>query len=510
LFDRYIVSDDFFDTKQKERLMMNTHTLSVCILLLVTAITGLQAEPLTSRQWAAGAGMGGWYIFDWSGGERANRPRWDTAIPRLLKSYGITGGRMHLSDVFGVCCTPDTMHLDEKCMKVITNAVDEFMAQDMYIMFQMNFAFRHEVAQKNSDVEALNKLGLQKSPERQKLLDSLVNYVTRRVERHFSIWHQLCNAWKGKPDRLAMGPWIECHLFDGWWEYRYEMGITETYPWLNTSSVYTALENMQNIFVDIMRKYHPTRLVGYKARGAAKLGNRPLHKHPLNNHYHFPYGSNPKDKYQVAIIAYPYVKGPWYDWNVNKQYTNERILQLAFDEDKAWQFAKSWSESNDIGVFCDHWYFTSEKKDKEENPDIWINREASLAAGALLYEKLRSNGLAMAGPKGCFFETTLNGHYVEPYQSPFKVQVIDLIRRAHGIIGSAVDTDSDGLNKLMEVHPCINTDPNIWDTDGDGLRDGYDLNVAECNPRDPDTDNDGKNDGDEIRLYRTDPLDPTS
>ena len=82
------------------------------------------------------------------------------------------------------------------------------------------------------------------------------------------------------------------------------------------------------------------------------------------------------------------------------------------------------------------------------------------------------------------------------------------------------DADGDGLNNYTEIY-VIGTDPNLVDTDGNGINDadedadddgltngnelraGTDLNKA-------DTDLDGLNDGDEVNTHHTDPTAPDS
>ena len=67
------------------------------------------------------------------------------------------------------------------------------------------------------------------------------------------------------------------------------------------------------------------------------------------------------------------------------------------------------------------------------------------------------------------------------------------------------DTAGDGLNDGAEVRE-YKTDPNKADTDGDGLKDGEEISRYKTNPLKPDTDNDGLNDGEEVNRYKTDPL----
>ena len=69
------------------------------------------------------------------------------------------------------------------------------------------------------------------------------------------------------------------------------------------------------------------------------------------------------------------------------------------------------------------------------------------------------------------------------------------------------DTDGDGLNDWEEINvlgsnPIVNT----GDLDRDRLKDNEELLIYKTNISNPDTDGDGLNDWEEINLYFTDPL----
>lgn len=66
------------------------------------------------------------------------------------------------------------------------------------------------------------------------------------------------------------------------------------------------------------------------------------------------------------------------------------------------------------------------------------------------------------------------------------------------------DDDMDGLMKKEEK--LLGTDPKNPDTDGDGLKDGEEVNKYKTDPLKADTDGDGLSDGDEVMKYKTDPL----
>lgn len=68
---------------------------------------------------------------------------------------------------------------------------------------------------------------------------------------------------------------------------------------------------------------------------------------------------------------------------------------------------------------------------------------------------------------------------------------------------AALDLDSDGLSNLEEFN--ADTNPNIADTDSDGLNDGDEINVHSTDPKNSDSDSDGLTDGDEVNVHGTQP-----
>ena len=66
------------------------------------------------------------------------------------------------------------------------------------------------------------------------------------------------------------------------------------------------------------------------------------------------------------------------------------------------------------------------------------------------------------------------------------------------------DNDGDGLTNAEEDE--LGTDPDLADTDGDGIDDFTEVNETGTDPTNPDTDGDGYDDGDEWD-GNTDPLD---
>lgn len=78
-----------------------------------------------------------------------------------------------------------------------------------------------------------------------------------------------------------------------------------------------------------------------------------------------------------------------------------------------------------------------------------------------------------------------------------------------GVDDGGLNPDADGLTNLEEFN--ISTDPNVADSDGDGLDDGTEVTVTTTIPLVPDTDGDGLPDGEEVNGdptygYTSDPL----
>ncbi len=66
------------------------------------------------------------------------------------------------------------------------------------------------------------------------------------------------------------------------------------------------------------------------------------------------------------------------------------------------------------------------------------------------------------------------------------------------------DFDGDGIQNDDE--DVLGTDPNNPDSDGDGLKDGEEVNTFKTDPLNEDSDSDGLTDGQECKQYRSNPL----
>lgn len=69
---------------------------------------------------------------------------------------------------------------------------------------------------------------------------------------------------------------------------------------------------------------------------------------------------------------------------------------------------------------------------------------------------------------------------------------------------NVADTDGDGLDDYEEIY-TYKTNPTTVDSDADGLSDGDEINNYQTDPNSVDTDSDGLNDYEEIYTYQTDP-----
>ncbi len=79
-----------------------------------------------------------------------------------------------------------------------------------------------------------------------------------------------------------------------------------------------------------------------------------------------------------------------------------------------------------------------------------------------------------------------------------------------GDIGGPLDPlgNNDGDNLTNGFEQLLGTDPNLTDSDGDGLDDHFEYYIYKTDPTLRDTDNDLLSDGEEVNDYRTEPLEP--
>jgi hypothetical protein len=91
---------------------------------------------------------------------------------------------------------------------------------------------------------------------------------------------------------------------------------------------------------------------------------------------------------------------------------------------------------------------------------------------------------------------------VDPEEEPEDGEDNDIVVIDPELLWCFLDADSDGLFNCEEA--TYGTDPNIWDTDGDGLGDGIEVGSGLGDPLLVDTDNDALTDYQEM-MYGTNP-----
>ena len=84
-------------------------------------------------------------------------------------------------------------------------------------------------------------------------------------------------------------------------------------------------------------------------------------------------------------------------------------------------------------------------------------------------------------------------------------QLDNLAEFTAGTNPNLTDSDDDGLSDFVEIMESL-SDPLRTDTDGDGLNDGDEVNTYLTSPLFADTDSDGLTDYAEVRVYNTNPL----
>lgn len=127
---------------------------------------------------------------------------------------------------------------------------------------------------------------------------------------------------------------------------------------------------------------------------------------------------------------------------------------------------------------------------------------AFIPAGAGLQFRMSNNlSLEVSGAFNYSFIDTLDGIILGPQKDGLWTALLGL---TYTFESGSADSDQDGLPNDFEKQ--IATDPNIPDTDSDGLRDGDEYRKFKTDPRKADTDDDGLSDFDELYRHRTDPL----
>ncbi|MHA1126342.1 MAG: hypothetical protein ACTSQX_12020 [Candidatus Heimdallarchaeota archaeon] len=190
-----------------------------------------------------------------------------------------------------------------------------------------------------------------------------------------------------------------------------------------------------------------------------------------------------------------------------------------------------WSNDFRVSVDQDRTYHTTLAIDSKDNYHL-VWRDFHPVSGYALYYKYGiadsdMDGLSNDDEKNVYFtnpydpdtddDLMLDGAEIAEGMDPFDPdEDVDLILDGwefqYGFdpwnaTDATVDFDLDSLTNLEEFN--VDTNPNLWDTDSDGLSDGDEVLLHSTDPNNPDSDFDELNDGDEL-IEGTDPLDSDS
>lgn len=148
-------------------------------------------------------------------------------------------------------------------------------------------------------------------------------------------------------------------------------------------------------------------------------------------------------------------------------------------------------------------------KEIPENTSVGYNSEKSkgwtvaIPLGIGTEAKLSDNVLLdISGGVSYPFTDLLNNFVLGPYEDASANLSLGLSFAGSDMCET--DEDKDGLTYCREEQ--IGTNPEIADTDGDGCKDGEEVDTYKTNPLNKDTDGDTLGDCDEIRKYSTNPL----
>lgn len=112
---------------------------------------------------------------------------------------------------------------------------------------------------------------------------------------------------------------------------------------------------------------------------------------------------------------------------------------------------------------------------------------------------------------GDFYETanSLNPSFNDANVSADADGLSNLTEHDLGTNPNLADSDADGLSDSVEFDDLL-SNPFVVDTDGDGLADGAEVNTHGSSPTNTDSDDDGYNDGHEVNVTSSDPADAES
>jgi hypothetical protein len=332
------------------------------------------SKPITAKQWTlAGDGIGAWVICNWTDEGHRNHRNPDPT-PELfdnLYSLGVRNVRLHMSKGNTPCSSvidPETWELRPATVKRMSTFIDLATSRGITVMLQFG------LGQSLEDLEGFDITEYE---------DKEVMGVAGHIKIRERVWEHASRIFKDKSYLLAMCPFIEPHLWQtvypstsGKGRARKNRGylLEKEFPWLKGAKHGgEALNLLYDHFCRIFRKYNPKRIMGFKGNGVGgpKIpmygkGGSPRHDLTMDDvklpmiHMDYPYGDDTDTTYQIAVVPMSHNQKRFYDWNVNKHYTNEQIIKYSEIMPNA---VARWRAQTGIEIYNDHGYWRKRKAD---------------------------------------------------------------------------------------------------------------------------------------------------
>jgi hypothetical protein len=140
----------------------------------------------------------------------------------------------------------------------------------------------------------------------------------------------------------------------------------------------------------------------------------------------------------------------------------------------------------------------------DSHPNTKSLADAFYSQGTFFEDIKNKVYLAVAYTDGVGFLTVVAGTEIESLEDKDGDGLLDFVEVQLGTSLENLDSDGDGLKDGEEVN-MYGTNPLKADTDEDGLNDVTEVRQYRTNPLKADTDGDGLNDGEEVTTYQTDP-----
>lgn len=140
----------------------------------------------------------------------------------------------------------------------------------------------------------------------------------------------------------------------------------------------------------------------------------------------------------------------------------------------------------------------------DSRPNTRTLDDAAYTQGTLFEDTRYNVYLAIAYTDGSAFSTVVAGSKIQSLKDEDSDGLLDFVEVQLGTSLTNPDSDGDGLKDGEEVNR-YGTNPLKADTDSDGLSDSAEVFQYLTDPLKADTDRDGLNDAEEVQKYQTDP-----